>query len=46
VKKEEIASNVDQKQGSINNLRCLEKIIPIIKFFNNKEAIGEGMEIN
>jgi hypothetical protein len=42
VKKEEIASNVDQRQGSINNLKCLEKIIPISKFFSNKEAIGEG----
>jgi hypothetical protein len=41
VKKEEIASNVDQRQGSINNLKCLEKIIPISKFFSNKEAIGE-----
>jgi hypothetical protein len=37
-----VPSNVDQRQGSTNNLRCLKKIIPIGKFFNNKEAIGEG----
>jgi len=46
VKKEEITSNVDRRQWNINNLRCLEEIIPISKFFNNKETIGEGMEIN
>jgi len=42
VKNTEITSNVNQRQGSTNSHRCLEEIIPINKFFNNMEVIGEG----